>query len=208
MKKTKRSKKSRSWVIKQHRDQFVKKSKTLGYRSRSAFKLIELNKKFKFLKKKTNLLDIGSSPGGWSQVSRSVVKIGKIVSIDIKPMENIDGIHFIQDNFLNESTKTLILKKLNQKINVIISDMAADTTGNKNLDCIRTNALCAEVINFSANILERTGTVIAKVFMGEDFLQVKDLAKKKFVKVDFFKPESSKKESKETYIHCSTLKTL
>ncbi len=208
MKKTKRSKKSRSWVIKQHRDQFVKKSKTLGYRSRSAFKLIELNKKFKFLKKTTNLLDIGSSPGGWSQVSRSVVKIGKIVSIDIKPMENIDGVHFIQDNFLNESTKTLILKELNQKINVIISDMAADTTGNKNLDCIRTNALCAEVINFSANILERTGTVIAKVFMGEDFLQVKDLAKKKFVKVDFFKPESSKKESKETYIHCSTLKTL
>ena len=208
MKKTKRSKKSRSWVIKQHRDQFVKKSKTLDYRSRSAFKLIELNKKFKFLKKTTNLLDIGSSPGGWSQVSRSVVKIGKIVSIDIKPMENIDGVHFIQDNFLNESTKTLILKKLNQKINVIISDMAADTTGNKNLDCIRTNALCAEVINFSANILERTGTVIAKVFMGEDFLQVKDLAKKKFVKVDFFKPESSKKESKETYIHCSTLKTL
>ena len=208
MKKTKRSKKSRSWVIKQHRDQFVKKSKTLGYRSRSAFKLIELNKKFKFLKKNTNLLDIGSSPGGWSQVSRSVVKIGKIVSIDIKPMENIDGVHFIQDNFLNESTKTLILKELNQKINVIISDMAADTTGNKNLDCIRTNALCAEVINFSANILERTGTVIAKVFMGEDFLQVKDLAKKKFVKVDFFKPESSKKESKETYIHCSTLKTL
>ena len=208
MKKTKRSKKSRSWVIKQHRDQFVKKSKTLGYRSRSAFKLIELNKKFKFLKKTTNLLDIGSSPGGWSQVSRSVVKIGKIVSIDIKPMENIDGVHFIQDNFLNESTKTLILKKLNQKINVIISDMAADTTGNKNLDCIRTNALCAEVINFSANILERTGTVIAKVFMGEDFLQVKDLAKKKFVKVDFFKPESSKKESKETYIHCSRLKTL
>ena len=123
-------------------------------------------------------------------------------------MENIDGVHFIQDNFLNESTKTLILKELNQKINVIISDMAADTTGNKNLDCIRTNALCAEVINFSANILERTGTVIAKVFMGEDFLQVKDLAKKKFVKVDFFKPESSKKESKETYIHCSTLKTL
>ena len=208
MKKTKRSKKSRSWVIKQHRDQFFKKSKVLGFRSRAAFKLIELNEKFNFIKKNTKILDVGSSPGGWSQVSRSVVKIGKIVSIDIKPMENIDGVHFIQDNFLNESTKTLILKELNQKINVIISDMAADTTGNKNLDCIRTNALCAEVINFSANILERTGTVIAKVFMGEDFLQVKDLAKKKFVKVDFFKPESSKKESKETYIHCSTLKTL
>ena len=86
--------------------------------------------------------------------------------------------------------------------------MAADTTGNKNLDCIRTNALCAEVINFSANMLIGSGTVVAKVFMGEDFLQVKDLAKKKFKKVDFFKPESSKKESKETYIHCTTLNTL
>ena len=83
MKKTKRSKKSRGWVIKQHRDQFYKKSKTLGYRSRSAFKLIELNQKFKFIKKNSLLLDVGSSPGGWSQITSSIVKNGKIIAIDI-----------------------------------------------------------------------------------------------------------------------------
>ena len=90
MKKTKRSKKSRRWVIKQHRDQFYKKSKTLGYRSRSAFKLIELNKKFNLLKKNTNLLDIGASPGGWSQVASKIIVSGKIISIDIKiPIKKI-----------------------------------------------------------------------------------------------------------------------
>ena len=208
MKKTKRSKKSRTWVIKQHRDQFFKKSKTLGFRSRSAFKLIELNKKFKFIKKNSNLVDIGSCPGGWSQVSRNIIKSGKIVSIDLKLMQNIEGVKFIHDDFLNKSAKDKILIFLNDKVDIVISDMAADTTGNKNLDCIRTNQLSAEVINFSSKILMSTGTVVAKLFMGEDFLYVKDLAKKKFKKVDFFKPESSRRESKETYIHCSLLKTL
>jgi 23S rRNA (uridine2552-2'-O)-methyltransferase len=208
MKKTKRSKKSRTWVIKQHRDQFFKKSKTLGFRSRSAFKLIELNKKFKFIKKNSNLVDIGSCPGGWSQVSRNIIKSGKIVSIDLKLMQNIDGVKFIHDDFLNKSAKDKILIFLNDKVDIVISDMAADTTGNKNLDCIRTNQLSVEVINFSSKILISTGTVVAKLFMGEDFLYVKDLAKKKFKKVEFFKPESSRRESKETYIHCSLLKTL
>ena len=208
MKKTKRSKKSRTWVIKQHRDQFFKKSKTLGYRSRSAFKLIELNKKFKFIKKNSNLVDIGSCPGGWSQVSRNIIKSGKIVSIDLKLMQNIEGVKFIHDDFLNKGAKDKILIFLNDKVDIVISDMAADTTGNKNLDCIRTNQLSAEVINFSSKILMSKGTVVAKLFMGEDFLYVKDLAKKKFKKVEFFKPESSRRESKETYIHCSLLKTL
>jgi len=208
MKKTKRSKKSRTWVIKQHRDQFFKKSKTLGYRSRSAFKLIELNKKFKFIKKDSNLIDIGSYPGGWSQVSRNIIKSGKIVSIDLKLMQNIEGVKFIHDDFLNTSAKDKILIFLNNKVDIVISDMAADTTGNKNLDCIRTNQLSAEVINFSSKTLMSTGSVVAKLFMGEDFLYVKDLAKKKFKKVEFFKPESSRRESKETYIHCSLIKTL
>ena len=100
MKKTKRSKKSRSWVIKQHRDQFFKKSKTLGYRSRSAFKLVELNKKFKFLKNNSNILDIGCSPGGWSQVASKIVTSGKIISIDIKNMEKISNVIFLKLDFL------------------------------------------------------------------------------------------------------------
>ncbi len=204
----KKNKSSRNWVINQHRDQFFKKSKTLGYRSRSAFKLIELNNKFKFLKKNSKLLDIGSSPGGWSQVSSEIVKEGKIVSLDIKPMKEIEGVIFIKSDFLKDSTKNKILAIFKEKADIIISDMAADTTGNKNLDCIRTNLLCAELVNFSLKVLKKNGTIVAKLFMGEDFIEVKNLAKKYFKNVEFFKPKSSRDFSKETYIHCSLLKSL
>ncbi|MDC1096516.1 RlmE family RNA methyltransferase [Pelagibacteraceae bacterium] len=166
MKKTKRSKKSRSWVIKQHRDQFVKKSKTLGYRSRSAFKLIELNKKFKFLKDNVNLLDVGSSPGGWSQVARKSIKNGKIISIDIKSMESIKDVTFFQYDFLKVVNKDKLLREFDGKLDVIISDMAANTTGNKNLDCIRTNELCSEVIRFSTELLKKKGGPSSKTIYG------------------------------------------
>lgn len=208
MRKSKKSKKSKSWVIKQHRDQFYKKSKTLGYRSRSAFKLIELNKKFNFIKKNTNFLDIGSCPGGWSQVASQIIDIGKMVSVDIKKMNEIKNVKFINADFLTNETKDKISLLFANRIDVIVSDMAANTTGNKNLDCIRTNMLCADVINFSTEFLKKEGVLVAKLFMGEDFIEVKKLAKKKFKRVDFFKPDSSRDESKETYIHCKSLKTL
>ena len=209
MKKSKKSKKSNSWKIKQHRDQFFKKSKTLGYRSRSAFKLIELNTKFKFIKKNTKLLDIGSYPGGWrSQVSSKIISNGRILSIDIKKMDKLENVSFLQCNFLEEGTKEKILKFFSQKLDVVISDMAANTTGNKSLDCIRTNQLCADVVEFSSKILKPKGVLVSKLFMGEDFLEVKELAKLRFKKVQFFKPEASRNESKETYLHCSVLKTL
>jgi|TARA_B100000959_G_C14973615_1_gene620708 23S rRNA (uridine2552-2'-O)-methyltransferase len=204
----KKNRSSKNWIIKQHRDQFYKKSKTLGYRSRSAFKLLELNEKFKFIRKNTNLLDIGSSPGGWSQVASSIIKEGKIMAIDKEPMEKIKNVIFFKNDFLEEESKNEILKIFQEKIDVIVSDMAADTTGNKNLDCIRTNSLCSEVINFSTKILKKKGILVSKLFMGEDFLEVKKMAKKIFKKVEFYKPESSRSESKETYIHCSTLNSL
>ncbi len=208
MKKSKKSKKSNTWKIKQHRDQFFKKSKTLGYRSRSAFKLIELNKKYKFIKKNTKLLDVGAYPGGWSQVSSKLITTGKILSLDIKEMDELKNVTFFQCNFLEESTKKKILNFFNEKLDVVVSDMAANTTGNKSLDCIRTNQLCAEVVEFSAKILKPNGVLVSKLFMGEDFLEVKELAKSRFKKVHFFKPEASRNESKETYLHCAILKTL
>tara|TARA_B100000963_G_C22558272_1_gene640071 strand:+ start:739 stop:1365 length:627 start_codon:yes stop_codon:yes gene_type:complete len=208
MKKSKKSKKSNTWKIKQHRDQFFKKSKTLGYRSRAAFKLIELNNKFRFIKKNSNLLDIGSFPGGWSQVLSKIVTSGKILSIDLKEIDEIKNVTFIKCDFLEEKAKEKIRKFFGTKIDVIISDMAANTTGNKSLDCIRTNQLCSDVINFSSEYLKPEGVLVTKLFMGEDFLAVKNLAKERFKKVQFFKPESSRNESKETYLHCAILKTL
>ena len=208
MKKSKRIKKSNSWKIKQHRDQFFKKSKTLGYRSRASFKLIELNKKYKFLKKNTNLLDLGCCPGGWSQVASQIIIAGRIMSVDIKDMEPIKDVKFFKGNLLSKDTKSVVIKYFKYNLDVILSDMAADTTGNKSLDSIRTNQLCADVINFSKETLKPKGVLVSKIFMGEDFLEVKNLAKTTFNKVNFFKPESSRKESKETYLHCEILKTL
>ena len=208
MKKSKRIKKSNSWKIKQHRDQFFKKSKTLGYRSRASFKLIELNKKYKFLKKNTNLLDLGCCPGGWSQVASQIIIAGRIMSVDIKDMEPIKDVKFFKGNLLSKDTKSVVIKYFKSNLDVILSDMAADTTGNKSLDSIRTNQLCADVINFSKETLKPKGVLVSKIFMGEDFLEVKNLAKSTFDRVNFFKPESSRKESKETYLHCEILKTL
>ena len=208
MKKSRRVKKSNSWKIKQHRDQFFKKSKTLGYRSRASFKLIEINKKYKFLKKNTNLLDLGSCPGGWSQVASQIITNGRIMSIDLKDIEPIKNVKFLKGDIFEKKTKNEVIKYFNTNLDVIISDMAADTTGSKSLDSIRTNQLCAEVINFSKDILKPKGVLVSKLFMGEDFIEVKNLAKSLFKKVNFFKPESSRRESKETYLHCENLRSL
>ena len=208
MKKSKKVKKSNSWKIKQHRDQFFKRSKTLGYRSRASFKLIELNNKFNFINKNTNLLDLGSCPGGWSQVASQLISTGRILSIDIKKMLPIDKVKFINSDIFDDQTKKLIEGYFNGRLDVIISDMAADTTGNKSLDSIRTNELCLQAINLSTKILKKNGVFVSKLFMGEDFIELKNLAKSLFQNINFFKPNSSRKESKETYLHCKFLKTL
>jgi 23S rRNA (uridine2552-2'-O)-methyltransferase len=208
MKKSKRIKKSNSWKIKQHRDQYFKKSKTLGYRSRASFKLIELNKKYKFIKKGTCLLDLGSCPGSWSQVASQIITSGRIMSIDVKNMEPVKNVKFLKADFMEKQTKTEVIEYFSSNLDVIISDMAANTTGNQSLDSIRTNQLCAEVIYFSKHTLKPKGVLVSKLFMGEDFIEVKNLAKSTFEKVNFFKPDSSRKDSKETYLHCEILKSL
>ena len=190
-----------------YQDHFFKKAKTSGYRSRSAFKLIELNSKFKFLKNRIKLLDVGSFPGGWSQVAAKTIKNGKILSIDKKKIEEIKDVKFITGDFLEKKSKTIIIEYFNSNIDVILSDMAPNTTGNKNLDCIRTNQLCLDILDFSKEILNKKGVVVAKLFMGEDFEEIKTRAKKYFKRIDFFKPNSSRDESRETYIHCSGLST-
>jgi len=190
-----------------YQDHFFRKAKISGYRSRSAFKLIELNSKFKFLKNGIKLLDAGSFPGGWSQVAAEKIKNGKILSIDKKKIEKIKYVKFITGDFLEKKSKSIITEYFNSSIDVILSDMAPNTTGNKNLDCIRTNQLCLDILDFSKETLNKKGIVVAKLFMGEDFEEIKLRAKKYFKKIDFFKPNSSREESRETYIHCSGLST-
>ena len=192
---------------KSYQDHFFKKAKSLGYRSRSAFKLIELDKKFKFLKNGIKLLDIGAFPGGWSQVVNKKIKNAKILSIDKKKVDKIKDVVFIKGDFTEQSSKLAIRKFFKSNIDVILSDMAPNTTGNKNLDSIRTNQLCLEVLDFSKEKLNQKGVVVAKLFMGQDFEEIKIRANKYFKRIDFFKPNSSRDESRETYIHCNGLST-
>ncbi len=192
---------------KSYQDHFFKKAKIAGYRSRSAYKLIELNDKFKFLKKGINILDVGSFPGGWCQVVKETIKFGKILGIDKKATKAINGVNFLTGDFLNEKVKLRAIQHFNSNIDVILSDMAFNTTGNKSLDCIRTNQLCLDILEFSRQRLNKKGVVVSKLFMGEDFDEVKIIAEKNFKKIHFFKPNSSRDESRETYIHCEGLST-
>ena len=192
---------------KSYQDFYFKKAKIQGYRSRSAFKLIELNKKFNFLKKGIKLLDVGAFPGGWCQVVSQNVKNGQIIAIDKKKIIQIKNVKIIEGDFLEENTKKKILKFFSSKIDVVLSDMAPNTSGNKSLDTIRTNELCLSILEFSKNNLDKNGVVISKLFMGEDFEAIKIYAKKTFKKIHFFKPNSSRDNSRETYIYCNRLNT-
>ena len=190
---------------KNYQDHYFKQAKSQGYRSRSALKLIELNNKFNFIKNGINVLDVGSFPGGWCQVIRKKINNGKILGIDIKKIQEIDGVKLIQGDFLKEDSKKIIKNYFISKIDLILSDMASNTTGNKNLDSLRTNQLCLNILDFSKEKLSINGIVVSKFFMGSEIDEIKLKAKKNFRKVNFFKPNSSRDESRETYILCSGL---
>ena len=198
----KKNKISKNWINKQHKDPFFKKSKIEGYRSRSAFKLIEIDKKSKFLNKTSYLLDLGSSPGGWTQVASKKITKGKIMALDIEDMEKINNVDFMKGDITNSEIQNKIFTYFNKKIDVVISDMAANTTGNKNLDSYRTGELCLSAMDLALKILTTNGVFISKVFMGSMFQNINKKANKSFNKVVRYKPISSKRESKEIYIYC------
>ena len=193
---------SKNWLIKKHKDQFFRQSKIQGYRSRSAFKLIEMNQKFKFINQNTCLLDLGSSPGGWAQVAAKKITKGKILAIDIKPMKSVNNVNFLKRDLLDTEIYEEIYAYFNKKIDVVICDMAANTSGNKNLDSYKTGELCLRGMDIAQKILHRDGVFLSKLFMGSIFIEIHEKANKYFKKVVKYKPLSSRKESKEIYIYC------
>tara|TARA_B000000460_G_scaffold240334_1_gene205758 strand:- start:923 stop:1534 length:612 start_codon:yes stop_codon:yes gene_type:complete len=193
---------SKSWLIEQRRDYFVRQSKIQGYRSRSAFKLIDMNKKFNFIKSNTYLLDLGSTPGGWTQVATKIITKGKILAVDVKQMEKQGNATFLFGDINDSKIQEKIVRYFDRKIDVVISDMALNTSGNKNLDSYRTGELCLNAIAFAKKILIQDGVFLSKLFMGSIFQEIKKKAEKCFKKVVIYKPLSSKKESKEIYIYC------
>ena len=202
----KKNKISKNWVNKQRRDTYVRQSKIEGYRARSAYKIKEIDEKFKIFKGGMSVVDIGAAPGSWSQYVAKVVKSGKIISIDLKEMENIENTLQIQGDFTLVDTQDRIKEYLKKKPDVVMSDMAVNTTGIKNIDSIQTGELCKEAMVFSKDVISEKGFFISKIFMGSTFNEIVALGKKIFKEVKVFKPKSSRKDSKESFIICKNLR--
>ncbi len=203
----KKNKISKNWINKQKKDIYVRQSKIEGYRARSAYKLIEIDKKFKIFRGGMNVIDIGAAPGSWSQYASKVIKSGKIVSIDLKSMEKIKNTIQIMGDFTSNEVQNQIKSYLVKKSEVVMSDMAVNTTGIKNLDSIQTGELCKEALIFSKDVISKNGFFISKIFMGSTFNEIVALAKKIFREVKVFKPKSSRKDSKESFIICRNLRS-
>ena len=202
----KKNKISKNWINKQRRDIYVRKSKVEGYRSRAVYKLQEINEKFKILKNGVHIVDLGAAPGSWSQFISRKFKNSKIASIDLKEMEVIENTHQIVGDFTEEYQQKKIIDYFGSKIDVVVSDMAVNTTGNKSVDSLVTGELSIEALNFSVNTLKKSGIFVSKIFMGSSFNEIIKIAKKNFKGVHIYKPPASRKDSKENFIICKNLR--
>jgi len=197
---------SKNWINKQKRDIYVRQSQVDGYRARSAYKLIEIDEKFKIFKNGISVIDLGASPGSWSQYIAKTVKSGRLVSIDIKSMEEIKNTIQIKGDFTDSDSQEKIKGLFKSKVDVVVSDMAVNTTGIKDIDAIYTGELAMEAMNFSKEMLVKEGRFVSKIFLGSSFNEIVALGKKLFKEVKVFKPKSSRKESKESFIICKILR--
>lgn len=203
----KRRTSSTRWLKRQLNDPFVAKSKLDGYRSRAAYKLVEINDKFQLLKPGASVVDLGAAPGGWSQVAAQIIKSdskgakNKLIAIDLLPIEGIGGVVSFEKDFYDEDAKDLIINSLDGKLaDVVLSDMAANTTGHSQTDHLRIMDLCENALIFALKILKPGGHFVAKIFRGGAENDLLEMVKQNFKKVKHFKPDSSRKESSEFYL--------
>ena len=202
----KKNKISKNWINKQKRDIYVRQSKLEGYRSRAVYKLQEIQTKFKVINNGMSIVDLGAAPGSWSEFISRKFKNIKLVAIDLKELEKIENVIHIKGDFTDEITQKKIKKNFDEKIDLVVSDMAVNTIGNKNVDSLVTGELSIEAMNFSLKILRKNGIFVSKIFMGSSFNEIVDSAKKNFKEFHVYKPPSSRKESKENFIICKNLR--
>ena len=202
----KKNKISKNWINKQRRDIYVRKSKLEGYRSRAIYKLKEIDDKFKIIRNGIKVVDLGSAPGSWSQYLSEKSKNSKILSIDLKDIKKIHNVTHLIGDFLDEKNQTIISNFFEDKLDLIVSDMAVNTTGNKNLDAISTGELSINAMEFSVRNLKKDGSFVSKIFMGSTFNEIIENCKKNFKEVKVYKPPSSRKDSKESFIICKKIR--
>ena len=188
--------KSKNWVNRQKNDQFVKKAKQLGYINRAAFKLEEIEQKYKIIEHSREILELGSSPGGWTQVILNYNSKTNITCFDLLDMKiNNQSIAFYREDFLKYN-----FTNLKNKFDLVLSDVAPNTTGHQSTDHLRISQLIYEVINRLEIILKKQGSFIFKIWKGEEEKEIIYMLKKIFDKVEYFKPKSSRQESSEIFI--------
>jgi len=202
----KKNKISKNWIQRQKRDIYVRQSKIEGYRSRAVYKLIEIDEKFKIFNNTKSIIDLGAAPGSWSQYIVKKYKKSELLAIDLLNFEKIDKVNQLVGDFTKTENQEKIKSFFNKKVDVVISDMAVNTTGNKNLDSIVTGELCTDAMEFAYQNLDSKGKFVSKIFMGSSFNEIVADAKKKFKEVNIFKPLSSRKDSKESFIICKLLR--
>lgn len=202
-----RKKSSTNWLKRQLNDPYVAKAKLAGYRSRAAYKLLEINEKFNLLKAGDQVVDLGAAPGGWSQVAAKLIKAdldnapNRLVAIDLLPIDPLSGVISFEKDFYDEDARELIINSLNGALaDVVLSDMAANSTGHSKTDHLRILDLCENALNFALKILKPNGNFVAKIFRGGAEADLLKLVKENFTKVKHFKPQSSRKESSEFYL--------
>jgi 23S rRNA (uridine2552-2'-O)-methyltransferase len=195
---------STSWLKRQLNDPFVAQARAEGYRSRAAFKLVEINDKFHILKPHIKILDLGAAPGGWSQIAAKLISSNQtqpnILAVDLLEIEPLPGVLTMVKDFLDPDAKDIIIDALGGKVDIVMSDMAANTTGHVKTDHIRIMELCEKAAKFSYEILKPGGHFIAKIFKGGTEVELLNEIKQKFGMVKHFKPKSSRKESSEEYL--------
>lgn len=198
---------SNQWLARQLNDPYVLKSKIDGYRSRAAYKLLEIHDKFHLLKPGMKVIDLGAAPGGWSQVAARLTKSdqqneknSEIIAVDLLEIEPIVGVQSIQKDFYSADAEGIITAMINGKADVVMSDMAANTTGHASTDHIRTLDLCEHALDFALKILKPGGHFVTKIFRGGAENSVLNRVKLNFHTVKHFKPASSRKESVEVYL--------
>ena len=197
------------WLQRQLNDPYVKRAQLEGFRGRAAFKILELNEKFNFLLPGSKVVDLGCAPGGWSQVAvelvnalgvKKNVKIGSVIGIDLQEMESLPGATFHQIDFMDNDADIKVKNILEGKANVVMSDMAASSSGHKKTDHLRIMALCEAAAYFAFDVLETGGTFVAKVLAGGAESDLQILLKQKFSKVHNVKPPSSRSDSSEKFV--------
>jgi 23S rRNA (uridine2552-2'-O)-methyltransferase len=198
-----RSSSSRRWLERQLNDPYVARAKREGYRSRAAFKLAEIDDKTHFLKKGARVVDLGAAPGGWSQVAAKRVASpsqGRVVAIDILSMEPVDGVHFVQLDFLNDMAPETLKAMLGGEADVVLSDMAANATGHARTDHLKIMALVETAVEFAREVLRPGGTFLAKVLQGGTETSLLAALKRDFRQVKHIKPAASRTDSAELYL--------